>query len=79
MASGISLGIEGVVTQLRDLRNQSLQSRHRDGRPPRLPSRRILADIVAGLAAAMFPNRSTNDCALISTGPPPRSMKGPTV
>ena len=57
MASGNSLGIEGVVAQLRDLRNRSLQSRHRDGRPPRLPSRVTLTEIVAGLAASMFPNR----------------------
>lgn len=57
MASGNGLGIEGVVKQLRELRDRSLQSRHRDGRPPRLPSRATLAEIVAGLAAAMFPNR----------------------
>jgi len=57
MASGNGLGIEGVVSRLRELRNQSLQSRHRDGRPPRLPSRATLTEIVAGLAAAMFPNR----------------------
>ena len=57
MASGNVLGIEGVVTRLRELRNQSLQKRHRDGRPPRLPSRATLSEIVTGLTAAMFPNR----------------------
>jgi serine O-acetyltransferase len=57
MASGNGLGIEGVVTRLRELRNQSLQERHRDGRPPRLPSRATLSEIVTGLTAAMFPNR----------------------
>jgi len=57
MASGNSLGIEGVVAQLRDIRTQSLQSRRRDGKPPRLPSRATLTEIVAGLSAAMFPNR----------------------
>ena len=57
MPSGPSLGIEEVVAQLRDLRNASLQSRHRSDRPPRLPSRVTLAEIVAGLAASMFPNR----------------------
>jgi serine O-acetyltransferase len=57
MASGTSLGIEEVVGQLRDLRNESLQSRRRDGRPPRLPSRATLTEVVAGLSAAMFPNR----------------------
>ncbi len=57
MTSGNSLGIEGVVAQLRDIRNQSLQSRRRDGRPPRLPSRVTQTEIVTGLSAAMFPNR----------------------
>lgn len=57
MPTGQSLGIDQVVAQLRDLRNASLQSRRRDGRPPKLPSRITLTEIVAGLAAAMFPNR----------------------
>ena len=57
MASGNGLGIEGVVKQLRELRDRSLQSRHRDGSLGGLPSRATLAEIVAGLAAAMFPNR----------------------
>ncbi len=57
MPTGQSLGIDQVVAQLRDLRNASLQSRRRDGRPPKLPSRVTLAEIVAGLTAAMFPNR----------------------
>jgi serine O-acetyltransferase len=57
MASGTGLGIAPVVAQLRDLRNQSLQSRRRDGRPPRLPSRTTLTEVVNGLSAAMFPNR----------------------
>ena len=57
MPSGQSLGIHEVVAQLRELRNESLQSRRRDGRPPRLPSRVTLTEIVAGFSAAMFPNR----------------------
>ena len=57
MAPGQSLGIDEVVAQLRDLRNQSLQSRRRSGRPPKLPSRVALREIIDGLAAAMFPNR----------------------
>lgn len=52
-----SLGIDAVVAQLRDLREASLSRRNRDDRPPRLPSRQTLREIVAGLAAAMFPNR----------------------
>ena len=57
MPTGHSLGIEDVVVQLRDLRNASLQSRHRSDRPPRLPSRVTLTEIVTGLSASMFPNR----------------------
>jgi serine O-acetyltransferase len=49
--------VEGVVAALRDLRVQSLEHRQRRDRPPRLPSRKALADIVEGLAAALFPNR----------------------
>jgi serine O-acetyltransferase len=49
--------VEGVVAALRDLRVQSLEHRQRRDRPPRLPSRKALADIFEGLAAALFPNR----------------------
>jgi serine O-acetyltransferase len=49
--------VDGVVAALRDLRVQSLEHRQRRDRPPRLPSRKALADIVEGLAAALFPNR----------------------
>ncbi len=49
--------IDGIVSDLRDLRVRSLESRQRRDRPPRLPSRRILVGIVDGLAAAMFPHR----------------------
>lgn len=57
MTVGPNFGISDVVAQLRDLRNASLHSRHRDDRPPRLPSREALRKIVDGLAAVMFPNR----------------------
>lgn len=57
MPTGLRLGVDDVVAQLRDLRNASLQSRDRSDRPPRLPSRAILTEIVAGLSASMFPNR----------------------
>ena len=57
MPSASNLGIEDVVAQRRALRNASLQSRHRSDRPPRLPSRVTLTEIVAGLSASMFPNR----------------------
>jgi serine O-acetyltransferase len=51
------LGIAKIVTQLRDLRLTSLESRKRRDKPPKLPSRKVLRDIVEGLAAALFPNR----------------------
>lgn len=57
MAPVQGFGIDEVVRQLRDLRNESLQSRRRDGRPPKLPTRIALTEILAGLAAALFPNR----------------------
>ncbi|WP_256206060.1 serine O-acetyltransferase EpsC [Nitrosomonas oligotropha] len=43
--------------ELRALRQASLESRNRHDRPPRLPSRRIMASVAEGLSAAMFPNR----------------------
>jgi len=52
-----NLGIEDVVAQLQDLRNEALRSRQRDGRPPRLPSRVALTEIVTGVTAALYPNR----------------------
>lgn len=51
------LGIAQIVTQLRDLRLTSLENRQRRDKPPKLPSRRVLQEIIEGLAAALFPNR----------------------
>jgi serine O-acetyltransferase len=51
------LGIAKIVAQLRDLRLTSLENRKRRDKPPKLPSRKVLLDIVEGLAAALFPNR----------------------
>ncbi|WP_424219969.1 serine O-acetyltransferase EpsC [Azovibrio sp.] len=51
------LDIDGIVAELRSLRVKSLQTRQRIGRPPKLPSRKALVDILDGLAAALFPNR----------------------
>jgi len=51
------LGISQIVTQLRDLRLSSLETRKRRDRPPKLPARKSLQAIVDGLAAALFPNR----------------------
>ncbi|MER2514083.1 MAG: serine O-acetyltransferase EpsC [Nitrosomonas ureae] len=51
------LNVDSIVVELRALRLASLESRNRHDRPPRLPSRRILASVAEGLSAAMFPNR----------------------
>ena len=50
-------GIEGLVAELRNLRLQSLENRQRRDHPPKLPSRKILSQIVENLGAVLFPNR----------------------
>lgn len=54
---GTHLDVDSIVAELRAQRLASLESRNRHDRPPRLPSRRILASVAEGLSAAMFPNR----------------------
>jgi len=48
---------DAIVTELRAIRKESLAARHRSGVPVKLPSRRILAAVVEGLGAVLFPNR----------------------
>lgn len=50
-------GVEKLVVELRQLRLRSLESRHRQDFPPKLPSRKILSTILDNLGAVMFPNR----------------------
>lgn len=50
-------GVEETVSQLRDLRVQSLENRKRRNKPPKLPSRKELQEILDGLCAVLFPNR----------------------
>ena len=50
-------GVDELVTKLRHLRVQSLEIRHRLERPPKLPSRKELQNILDGLGAVLFPNR----------------------
>jgi len=50
-------GIDALVAQLRDLREQSLETRSRRDKPPKLPSRKELQLILEGLGAVLFPNR----------------------
>ncbi len=49
--------ISAIVVELRTLRLTSLEHRQRLNNPPKLPARKILADIVDNLSAALFPNR----------------------
>ena len=53
----LSLGVDELVEELRTLRLQSLESRQRRDHPPKLPSKKILAEIVDNLGAVLFPNR----------------------
>jgi serine O-acetyltransferase len=50
-------GIDTVVAQLRELRVESLETRSRREKPPKLPSRKELQVILDGLGAVLFPNR----------------------
>ncbi|WP_334106700.1 serine O-acetyltransferase EpsC [Methylobacillus sp.] len=55
--AGDELDISRIVQELRNVRLASLEHRNRLNRPPKLPSRKALAEIVDGLGAALFPNR----------------------
>lgn len=50
-------GVDELVIRLRHLRVQSLETRHRRDKPPKLPSRKELQKILDGLGAVLFPNR----------------------
>ena len=50
-------GVENTVARLHDLRVQSLENRNRRHKPPKLPSRKELQEILDGLCAVLFPNR----------------------
>ena len=51
------LDLAGVVASLRTVRQRSLQLRHREAFPPKLPSRTVLEEILQGLATVLYPNR----------------------
>ncbi|MFO0980083.1 MAG: serine O-acetyltransferase EpsC [Planctomycetaceae bacterium] len=51
------LKLEGIVSELEQLRNESLQVRRQKGIHVRLPSRKILTTVIEGLSAALYPNR----------------------
>ncbi|WP_396643639.1 serine O-acetyltransferase EpsC [Methylomonas sp. 2B] len=50
-------GIDDLVAELRAIRLHSLEERHRREHPPKLPARKVLAQIVEQLGAVLFPNR----------------------
>ncbi|MDT8407119.1 MAG: serine O-acetyltransferase EpsC [Methylococcales bacterium] len=53
----LGFGIQNIVADLRAVRVESLIARQRLDHPPKLPSRKILAQVVEGISAALFPNR----------------------
>ena len=55
--SNESFDIPSIVQALRDVRLASLEHRHRRNKPPKLPSRKALQEVLEGLSAALFPNR----------------------
>lgn len=56
-STGLGWDIDAIVSSLRTLRVRSLEIRKRGDRPPKLPSRKALAEIIEGFSAALFPNR----------------------
>lgn len=61
------MDLTDVVASLRQLRDSSLAARQRLACPVKLPSKRVLTNMVEGLSAALFPNRLgsrvlTNEC-----------------
>lgn len=57
VSSNESFDIPAIVQELRDVRLASLEHRHRRNKPPKLPSRKALQEVLDGLSAALFPNR----------------------
>ena len=55
--SNLHLDLAPVVASLREIRTRSLEQRNREKRPPKLPSKVILKEIVDGLATCLYPNR----------------------
>ncbi len=55
--TGMGWNIDTIVSELRLLRNKALESRQREGRPPKMPSRKALLGVLENISAALFPNR----------------------
>ena len=56
-SANFAYNIDDIVEQLRILRLKSLENRHRLGKPPKLPSRKVLVEILDNLSSALYPNR----------------------
>ncbi|NJD07370.1 MAG: serine acetyltransferase [Methylococcaceae bacterium] len=56
-SNSIGWNIQGVVGELRALRDRSLVTRQRAGNPPKLPSRKALGRVIEDLSTVLFPNR----------------------
>ncbi|MFZ1326126.1 MAG: serine O-acetyltransferase EpsC [Candidatus Contendobacter sp.] len=60
-SSSVCWQLDTIVSELRAVRDRSLASRHQSATcPPRLPSRKTLAQMVDGLGTVLFPNRLGN-------------------
>lgn len=57
LLDGGEWNVDEIVAALREIREQSLEGRRRARHPPKLPSRKMLHEIVEGLTAVLFPNR----------------------
>jgi serine O-acetyltransferase len=57
LKNNVFWGIDNLVAELRNLRSQSLDSSQQRTLPPKLPSKKILGEIVEHLATILFPNR----------------------
>ena len=55
--NGHHWGIDALVAELRDLRVQSLENRQLRDHPPKLPSSKVLKQLVESLTAVLYPNR----------------------
>jgi serine O-acetyltransferase len=49
--------LDGIIAELRQLRDASLAARRRLGRPGKLPSRKALSKFIDDICAVLFPNR----------------------
>jgi serine O-acetyltransferase len=52
-----ALDLAPVVSELRGVRVRELEKRNRAGRPPRLPLRAVLVEVIEGISMALYPNR----------------------